>query len=273
MTDAELIEGYLEHLRWRNRAQTTIDIRRTYLTHLSTLGAFAKIKPKALQAWMADPVRNLQASSQGTYLAAYHSFFLWAQKAGHLKKDPTIRIEKPAAKKGEPHPIADADLAKALANADPLMKCWLSLGAFAGCRCCEIATISRADVYLDTMQLYLAHTKGDKPRWLSLNPLVLEALAAWGMPESGRLWQLTAPQMSKAIGAYLHAMDARRVDGKPATAHALRHWFGTALWQSTLDILLVRDAMGHSSVATTQGYAMSDTSKQAGSVGALGRGL
>lgn len=39
MTDAELITGYLESLRWRNRSINTINIRRTYLSHLSmTLG-------------------------------------------------------------------------------------------------------------------------------------------------------------------------------------------------------------------------------------------
>lgn len=109
----------------------------------------------------------------------------------------------------------------------------------------------------------------------SLNPLLLDALDAGGMLlASGRLWPDMTPQkMSKAIAGYLHAMDARRVDGKLASAHALRHWFGTELFQSTLDILLVKDAMGHESVATTQGYAASDTSKAAGSVAALGSGL
>lgn len=277
MTDARLIASYLEDMHWRRLSQTTIDIRATYLAHLSReLGPFDKVKAKNLRAWLADVERDLAPSTQAVYLNCYHGFYTWAIKNKRLKKDPTLKLDKPKAKKGEPHPILAADLATALANADPRMRCWLALGAFAGCRCKEITGVRREDIYDDpTMRLYIAETKGDKPRWVSLNPLLLDALDAGGMLlASGRLWPDMTPQkMSKAIAGYLHAMDARRVDGKLASAHALRHWFGTELFQSTLDILLVKDAMGHESVATTQGYAASDTSKAAGSVAALGSGL
>lgn len=270
MTDAELIEAYLTHLKWRNRAQTTIDIRKQYLTALTNeLGPFSKIKAKVLQAWMADPARSLQASSQGTYLACYHSFYEWAVKAGHLKKDPTAKIDKPAAKKGEPHPINTADLEKALANADALTRCWLSLAAYAGCRCQEIALMRREDVRDAEKRLLIAFGKGSKQRWVRLNPKVIEALEAWGMPENGRLWEITPAQMSKALGSYLHGLDAKRVDGEPATAHSLRHWFGTELYRKTKDLRLVQIAMGHSSPQTTAGYAAPDMEAAAGYIDSL----
>lgn len=115
MTDDDLIAGYLEHLRWCNRAQTTIDIRRTYLTKLSRdLGPLGNVKAKRLRKWLADPQRGLEASSQGVLLSAFHSFFNWARRERLLKKNPTLRIEKPATPKGEPHPITDIDREKAL---------------------------------------------------------------------------------------------------------------------------------------------------------------
>ena len=270
VTDAELITGYLEHLRWCNRAQTTIDIRRTYLSKLSRdLGPFSTIKAKPLRRWLADPERDLEASSQGVLLSAFHSFFNWAQREKRLKKDPTLRIEKPATPKGEPHPITDIDREKALVNADELMRCWLLLGSLAGCRCQEIALMSREDVRVETMTLFVAHGKGRKQRHVPLAPALLEALNAWGMPPAGRLWDLTPQQMSKAINAYLHGLNAKRVDGGVATAHSLRHWFGTQTYRASKDLRLTQVLMGHSSPQTTAGYAAPDMDAAAGIVGSL----
>ena len=259
--DAELINGYLQDMRWRRLAATTIAIREDYLTHLSNeLGPLSKVKPGKLRAWLADPKRGtsggLKATSQSTYLTTYHGFYVWAIKAKKLKKDPTLRVDKPKVSKGFPHPIIDDDLEKVLANADPMVRCWLSLGAYAGARCCEIAGVSREDVFDDeSMRLYLAHTKGDKPRWVPLSQKLLDALNDWGMPGAGPLWDLNAAQMSKALNAHLHTYEAKRDDGRPATAHCLRHWYGSTLYQLTNDIVMVKELMGHESVATTQIYA------------------
>lgn len=270
MTDAMLVAGYLEHLKWRNRAQTTIEIRRTYLSKLSDeLGPLNKIKPKQLRRWLADSDRGLQAASQAVLLSTFHSFFSWAIRDGRLKRDPTLRIDKPATKKGEPHPINDDDLAKALANADAITRCWLSLGAFAGCRCQEIALMSREDVRDADMRLFIAHGKGSKQRWVPLSPKILDALNDWGMPASGRLWEITPAEMSKALSAYLHGLNAKRVDGLPATAHSLRHWFGTHTYMASKDLRLTQILMGHSSPTTTAGYAAADMSQAAGIVGSL----
>ncbi|HXA33388.1 MAG TPA: tyrosine-type recombinase/integrase [Acidimicrobiales bacterium] len=271
MTDAELIMGYLEHLKWRNRSVNTINIRRIYLSHLSlTLGPLAKVKPKALRAWMADPARNLEASSQSTYLSTYRSFYTWAMKERLVKKDPTLRIEMPTVKRAEPHPITDADRLRCLAEADPVMLIWLLLGSLAGCRCQEIALMRREDIRDDeTMRVFIAYGKGGKSRFVPLAPALLDALNAWEMPAEGRLWALNPAQMSKAINLYLHTLDAKRVDGEPATAHSLRHWFGTKTYQASKDLRLTQILMGHSSPSTTAGYAAADMSQAAGVVNSL----
>lgn len=270
--DRALIELYLDDMGWRRLSINTINIRRTYLMKLAReLGPLAGVKPKRLRAWLADTERDLKASTQSILLTTYHCFYEWAIKERHLKKDPTLRVDTPKVAKGFPHPITDEDLDKALANADGRMRCWLSLGAFAGGRCCEIATVSREDVYDDaSMRLFWAHTKGDKPRSVPLNPKLLYALNNWGMPTSGPLWgEMTAQNMSKAVNAYLHSLDAKRDDGKPATAHCLRHWYGSTLYKLTRDIVMVKELMGHESVGTTQIYAGTDLSKMAGFVGML----
>lgn len=269
--DEKLIAGWLEHLRWCNRSPRTTAIRLTYLSKLSReLGPLHKIKPKQLRKWLADPDRELQASSQDVLLSCFHSFYKWGMTEGLLKKDPTLRIARPARLKAEPHPITDEDREKAIANADGLMRCWLLLGSLAGLRCQEIAGISREDVRDDeSMRLFVAHGKGRKQRFLPLAPAVLDALNGWGMPSTGRLWDVTPPQMSKAVGGYLHSLEAKRVDGEPASAHSLRHWFGTKTYQASKDLRLTQTLMGHANPNTTAGYAAADMGQAAGIVGSL----
>ena len=42
--------------------------------------------------------------------------------------------------------------------------------------------------------------------------------------------------------------------GVPGTPHALRHWFGSALRESGVDSLVIKELMGHESLATTAIY-------------------
>lgn len=46
--------------------------------------------------------------------------------------------------------------------------------------------------------------------------------------------------------------------GQVFTVHSLRHTFATRLYQQTRDLHLVREALGHASVGTTQRYAVVD---------------
>jgi len=54
--------------------------------------------------------------------------------------------------------------------------------------------------------------------------------------------------VSDKINRYLHGR------GISATAHQLRHWFGTELYRRTLDLKLVGEMMGHVKVETTSLY-------------------
>lgn len=43
--------------------------------------------------------------------------------------------------------------------------------------------------------------------------------------------------------------------GIAATAHQLRHWFGSQLYAKTRDLRMVQEMLGHSSPTTTAIYA------------------
>jgi len=58
------------------------------------------------------------------------------------------------------------------------------------------------------------------------------------------------------LGNSVSAVISKTMDraGVPGTPHALRHWFGTALRAEGVDSLVIKELMGHESLATTAIY-------------------
>ncbi len=128
----------------------------------------------------------------------------------------------------------------------------LYLAAYQGLRAVEIAGLRRENVHdLDDPPHLVVLGKGNKERVLPLQPRVLAELQAYGLPRRGSVFTMfdntgrrttrpiTAARVSAACGAYL--AEART----GATLHALRHFFATALYQTTQDLRLVQEALGH----------------------------
>jgi len=55
----------------------------------------------------------------------------------------------------------------------------------------------------------------------------------------------------------------------PGTPHALRHWFGTALRAEGVDSLVIKELMGHESLATTAIYVDVPLTQRTNAVGLL----
>jgi integrase len=93
--------------------------------------------------------------------------------------------------------------------------------------------------------------KGDRERIIPAHPLVVAAVAAW--PRSGRARRAdgrphTANDVSWRTRAFLHGL------GIDASAHQLRHWFGTRTYAESRDLRVVQELMGHASPDTTAVY-------------------
>lgn len=154
------------------------------------------------------------------------------------------------------------DIRKAIAAADPRIRCWIALGAYEGMRCQEIAYLARGDVNEATQTLEITHGKGDRQRYVPLHPEVLNALRDLPWPAEGRCWpDETASSVSRKGNRFLHSL------GIKSTMHQLRHFAASSWYQSSAgDIVLVSGLLGHSSIATTQTYAAADVTKASGVV-------
>jgi integrase/recombinase XerC len=178
----------------------------------------------------------------------------WAVGEGLIEMNPTAKIVRPKLRRTLPRPAPTEDLRRLLDVTDIKQRCWVLLAAYQGLRCQEIAGLRREDVIEADSLLRIVHGKGGHERMLPLHPDVLSALRSLPMPRVGWIFtrerggRYTPNAMSKFFNRFLHEQ------GVDATAHQLRHWFGTQLYNSTNDLRLTQEMLGHSDPAITAIY-------------------
>lgn len=266
-----LIHGYTMAMRRRNLAPlTTIYRRRTILVALGRDYELVVVTPENIEMWIQ--VRKLVARSRNAYLADLHNFYDWAVRHDHLAINPVAVIERSKVPRLLPRPIAEKDLALALDHAKPRMRTWLVLAAYAGLRCIEIAALAAEDLiwHKDPPMIFITG-KGGHQRIVPMAEIIEDAIRADHLPRNGFLFRsqrghehVSTQSVSHLIGRHLRSLD---ID---ASAHMLRHHFGTRVYEETTDIRTTQELLGHMSPQTTAGYAAWSPTKGAGVVRTLG---
>lgn len=213
--------------------------------------------------------RNVAPRTRHSWISHIHCFYEWAMLSGLTGHDPTARIRRPKLRRSLPRPAVTAELSQAMAIAGVELRCWITLAAYQGLRCQEIAGLDRSDVQESAGILRVVHGKGGYERVLPLHPDVLAALEALPMPRSGYVFQRPGggPYPPQRLSVRFTA--GLRACGVNATAHQLRHWFASELFQRTGDLRLVQEMLGHQSPATTAVYAAFDQRKAKPAVSGL----
>jgi integrase len=146
------------------------------------------------------------------------------------------------------------DLATALAAADGDVQLMMMLGAFAGLRVSEIASLAYEELHLKRVppMLIVRKGKGSKDRVVPLHPSLVSRLqgeaGGWVFPSRGG-GHIHPGTVSRRIGGVFTRL------GIDSTAHCLRHTFGTeAARVARGNLVAVAKLMGHSSIQTTNGY-------------------
>lgn len=250
---AEMIEAYCAYQRQRNFTDATVKRRRLTLT---TFARF--LLPATLDAADLDDVEQFLATkptarTRHAYLSDLRTFYRWAARRGLLEQNPCDQVDPIRLPKTLPKPIGD-EVHGALLTGRARTRLMVAFGLFAGLRAAEIAGLDAADLALNQVPpvLVVREGKGRKDRIIPVHPIL--AAMCDGLPSgpvfpNGHGKPITASACGRTIREHLHRC------GIDATAHQLRHTFGTELArQLGGNLLAVARLMGHSSTETTKGY-------------------
>jgi integrase/recombinase XerC len=225
--------------------------------------------------YMLQRQKGCKATTRNRKLSALRGFFRYMTVSVHLlAADPTAGIDNAKKARTLPKYLSEEQSIELLKNIQSDFYerdyCMLTLFLNCGMRLQELVRIDLSDCKPDTI---LLHGKGNKQRIAYLTPACQEALAHYldarsrlkTIPESDR----NALFLSRRTGRRL---SPRRVEqiverclasaglaGKGFSPHKLRHTAATLMYQSgQVDILELKELLGHANVATTQIYTHLD---------------
>ena len=219
-----------------------------------------------------DYVRSTDANggkARARKLSALKGFFSYlVTQVNKLQENPTEGISLGSPKKALPKYLTAAESIDLLKNIQSDFYerdfCMITLFLNCGMRLTELVTINMGDFKQDTIRIT---GKGNKERLVYLNGACLEALDHYKKARAA-LPNLPADEralfVSKRTGKRLTARRVEQIvarclqsaglSGRGFSPHKLRHTAATLMYQGGVDMLALKEILGHESVSTTQIY-------------------
>ena len=152
-----------------------------------------------------------------------------------------------------------------LLKAPKLLRHRVLLSMLYGCglRRFELLNIKLSDVDLERKMLHIREGKGRKDRYVPLGDHLVRGLRSYIGAERPYLWLFNGKnregdrlqQFSETGVQWIIKESAKRAGiSKHVTSHVLRHTYATHLLEMGLDIMSLKEALGHSNINTTLVY-------------------
>ncbi len=151
-----------------------------------------------------------------------------------------------------------------LLKAPDLLKHRLVLGLLYGCglRRFELINIQIQDVDLERKMLHVRQGKGRKDRYVPLGEHLTRGIKAYLRADPPYVWLFNGKtndgklQQFSTSGVQWVIKEAAKKAGikKHVTSHVLRHTYATHLLEMGMDIMTLKDLLGHSDIQTTLVY-------------------
>ncbi|MHA2271843.1 MAG: site-specific tyrosine recombinase/integron integrase [Candidatus Hodarchaeales archaeon] len=195
-------------------------------------------------------------------ICSTRSFFKFLRQQNYILQDPTEIIESPKISRSLPKTLAVEDVSRLLDAArsgrDRLM---IILLYSTGVRVSELCSLNIGDIDLEQDLVHVVRGKGGKDRKVPLAPhvrgMLTDFINTLDSKDSG------APLFRNRSNGRLTVRSVQRITQKAkktanipkkVTPHALRHAFATHLCDNNVNIRVIQELLGHSSLATTQLY-------------------
>ena len=179
------------------------------------------------------------------------------------------RIELPKIKQEKRLPVVlSREEVKRLLKAPKLLKHRVLIGMLYGCglRCFELRNVKLNDLDYDRKMLHVRQGKGKKDRYVPLSEILINGLKKYIESENPTEWLFNGKEEGKdggdkdsqysQRGVQWAVSQAKKAAGiiKQMNVHTLRHTYATHLLEDGLDIMTIKDLLGHECIDTTMVY-------------------
>jgi site-specific recombinase XerC len=212
--------------------------------------------------------RTKKATSTNALRTSIRCFFSYLHRAGYIRVDPARLVRRALCFPSPPRALTDDEQKRLLRVLDTsrgekpgrdaaIVHLLLSTGLRIG----SAVALNVEDVDLNAHILWIRSTKGNRPDRVFLGRKITAHLRRWiGDRTTGPLFEAVPGRRitTRHVARRLSQWTARAGIRRPLSPHSLRHSFATRVYARSRDILLVRDALLHRSIASTLVYATHD---------------
>jgi integrase/recombinase XerC len=284
----ELVELFLRYQKLeRNASEHTASAYKSdilqfvdwILAHQHETTTWKDVTRDDIRGWLSElSDQNLAKSTLTRKMASLRSFYRFSVKRGHIDNNPMAMMPTfkkihhlpPLVTESEMNLLLDIQ-ADTTDEHEILHRAILELLYGSGVRVSELTSIKMTDIDLQK-QLLKVTGKGRKERIVPFGDKALFAIRCWmevrerwvntyGNRGGNHLF-LTA-KAGKPYREYIYRIVNSRMqtlEVEQKSPHTLRHTFATHMIDHGADIRVVKELLGHSSLATTQIYT--HTSKE-----------
>jgi integrase/recombinase XerD len=175
---------------------------------------------------------------------------------------PSIKHEKKL-----PVVLSKEEVWAMLQNAK-LLKHRILIGLLYGCglRCMEVRSVRLQDLDFDRKELRVVQGKGAKDRYVPLSEHLIRGLKTYIQAEKPQEYLFNGQPIGRAGGDFDARYSQRGVQWavkqtakaagilKEVHTHTLRHTYATHLLEDGMDIMTLKDLLGHQNIETTLEY-------------------
>jgi integrase/recombinase XerD len=241
-----------------------------YARHLSKLALHFNRLPTELDPDQINDYLYKVQQEHNTLSDSYFKFTVYGLRFVYRMfgmKDK--QIELPSIKHEKRLPVVlSREEVKRLLKAPKYLKHRVLLGLLYGCglRCFEVRNIKLSDLDYDRKMLHVRQGIGHKDRYVPLSDILIRGLKNYISSEQPGIWLFNGKPEDRAGGDFDSRYSQRGVQWavnqakkeagiiKEMTVHTLRHTFATHLLEDGLDIISIKELLGHECIETTMIY-------------------
>lgn len=255
------LELYKEMERSINISGKSISTLTNYGRQLARLALHYQKLPTELDSEQIMDYLHL-VKSKGSPSATFFKFTVYGMRyACKMRGLPYQSFSLPVMAREHKIPVVlNAQEVKALIHACELLKHKLLLSLCYGCglRCAEVRHLRIGDVDTLRAMIHVRQGKGKKDRILPMGTMLARGISTYIQAHKPRTYLFEGNDgnvysQRAAQGAIAQAVKKAGI-AKAVTLHTLRHTYATHLLEQGINILTIKELLGHAHIETTMVY-------------------
>ena len=263
----ELLERFERTVSVLGRSQSTFN---NYSRHVASISLYfgkipTELDPEQVHDYLFYLQKKSKTPSQTYFKHCVYGLRFLLKSEGlpyEFLRLPSIKHDKKL-----PVVLSKEEVWAMLQNAK-LLKHKILIGLLYGCglRCMEVRSVRLPDLDFDRKQLKVVQGKGKKDRYLPLSEHLIRGLKKYIQAEKPQEYLFNGQPIERAGGDFDSRYSQRGVQWavkqvakaagiiKDVHTHTLRHSYATHLLEDGMDIMTLKDLLGHQNIETTMEY-------------------